>query len=125
MATGKSLIIAAGNAVVMPNSPQELLSQIRGEWQSENLIKRVSKLLKVDASSACQRLFNASIHDLRDKIHIAGLDIAMVAAKQNKLPTVATPDDIRQYTTMNVLNLAYYMGLLARPAWRRLLRAYT
>ena len=124
MATTKSLTIAPRNAVANPAGLRGLLSQIREEWQSKNLIKRVSRLLDVDASSACQRLLNASIHDLREKIHIAGLDIAMEAAKQNKLPTVATAEDIRQYTTTNILRLAYYMGLLAHPAWRRLLRAY-
>ena len=124
MASDKSLTIASRNAVVMPTIRPELLSQIRDEWQSKNLIRRVSNLLEVDASSACQRLLNAAIHDLREKIHIAGLDIATVAAKQNKLPTVATTEDIQQYDTMKILHLAYYMGLLTRPAWRRLRRAY-
>ena len=124
MATTKSVSIAPRNAVAMPTAPQDLLEHIREEWRSKNLIKRVLNLLDIDPSSACQRLLNACIHDLREKIHIAGLDIAQEAAKQNKLPTVARTEDIEQYTTMNVLHLAYYMGLLGHPAWRRLLRAY-
>ena len=124
MATTKSLAVAPRNAVVSPTGLDCLLPQIREEWKAKNLIKRVSKLLDVDPSSACQRLLNASIHDLREKIHVAGLDIAMEAAKQYKLPTVARAEDIGHYTTTNVLHLAYRMGLLSHPAWRRLLCAY-
>jgi hypothetical protein len=81
--------------------------------------------LPVDPSSACQRLFNAAIHDLRDKIVRAGLDIAKEAADQNRLPPVSKSDDILDnYSTANVIDLAYRMGLLKRPEWRRLRRAY-
>lgn len=124
MANTKSLTTVTPNLAESSASIDSLLKQIRGEWQSKKLIKRVSRLLAVDPSSACQRLLNASIHDLREKIHIAGLDIAMEAAKQNKLPTAARVEDIEHYSTMNILHLAYHMGLLGRSAWRRLLRAY-
>jgi hypothetical protein len=43
-----------------------LMKQIRPEWQARGLIERVRKLLPVDLSSACQRLLNAAIQDLRD-----------------------------------------------------------
>lgn len=124
MTNTKSLSVAHATVVAPPAPVRGLLPQIREEWQAKKLIKRVSKLLDVDPSSACQRLLNASVHDLREKIHIAGLDIAAEAAKQNKLPTAATIEDLEHYGTMNVIHLAYHMGLLTRPAWRRLLRAY-
>lgn len=124
MANTRSLTVAPSNAVVESANVVGLLEQIRGEWRARQLIKRVSMLLPVDPSSACQRLLNASFHDLREKIYIAGLDIATEAAKQHKLPTVARAEDVEHYSNMNTLNLAYHMGLLARPAWRRLLRAY-
>src|SRR5687767_13926162 len=66
----------------------ELLAQIRPEWQSKSLIERVNKLLPVDPSSACQRLFNAAIQDLRQKILVAGIDLAKEAAERNKLPPI-------------------------------------
>ena len=101
-----------------------LMKQIRPEWQARGLIERVRKLLPVDLSSACQRLLNAAIQDLREKIKIAGLDIAEEAAKLHKLPPVRTDDDVDNYSTARIIDLAYRMGLLTRPEWRRLSRAY-
>jgi hypothetical protein len=85
---------------------------------------RVHRLLKVDPSSACQRLFNAAIHDLREKVIIAGVDIATEAAKQNKLPPITNAEDIEDYSTARLIDLSYRMGLLSRPEWRRLSRCY-
>ena len=101
-----------------------LLERIRPEWQSTRLIDRVRRLLDVDPSSACQRLLNAAIHDLRKKVGIAGIDIAAVAAKQNKLPPIVGQEDIESYSTSKVIDLAYRMGLLTRPEWRRVYRCY-
>jgi hypothetical protein len=70
---------------------------IRPAWQAKDLITRVKRLVNVDPSSACQRLFNATIHDLREKVIIAGIDIARDAAKQNKLPPVEKAEDIEEY----------------------------
>ncbi|MER5337847.1 hypothetical protein [Micromonospora sp. NPDC002717] len=58
------------------------------------------------------------------EIKIAGLDIAGDAAKAHKLPTVERSEDIDNYSTTNVINLSYRMGLLSRPEWRRLSRSY-
>lgn len=124
MASTKALATAPGGEVALPTNFRAMLEQVREEWRSKKLIERVERLLPVDPSSACQRLLNASIHDLREKIQIAGLDIASEATKQHRLPTVEKAEDIEQYTTTNVLKLAYRMGLLTRPAWRRLQRAY-
>ncbi len=101
-----------------------LLERIRPSWQAKDLISRVRKLIDVDPSSACQRLFNASIHDLREKVVIAGIDIAKEAARQNKLPPVEKPEDIENYSTQKLVDLAYRMGLLSRPEWRRVSRCY-
>lgn len=101
-----------------------ILNRIRPEWKAKKLIERVQRLLPVDPSSACQRLFNAAIHDLKEKIVVAGLDIAMLAATQNNMPSIAKPDDVERLDVARTMNLAYYMGLLTRPEWRRLLRCY-
>lgn len=55
---------------------------------------------------------------------IAGLDIATEAAKQYKLPPVAGIEDIENYPTSKLNDLAYRMWILSRPDWRRLARCY-
>lgn len=102
----------------------DLMSQIRPQWQAKDLIVRVGRLMEVDPSSACQRLLNAAIADLREKINIAGLDIARDVAKANKLPSVERAEDVENYSTTNIIDLSYRMGLLTRPQWRRLSRCY-
>lgn len=102
-----------------------LLVRIRPEWQTKRLVRRVSALLSVDPSSACQRLLNAAIKDLQSKIVIAGIDLAGEAAKIHKLPPVTKADDVLEnYSTTHTLQLAYRIGLLTRPEWRRLELAY-
>jgi len=101
-----------------------LMNQIRPQWRAKNLITRVSGLMPIDPSSACQRIFNAAIHDLREKITVAGVDIAKEAAQTYKLPPVTQAEDIEEYSTHNIIQLAYRMGLLTRPEWRRLSRCY-
>ncbi len=102
----------------------DLLDLVRPAWQAKGLIERVRRLIKVDPSSACQRLFNAAIHDLKEKIMIAGIDIAKESARQNKLPPIEKNEDIENYSTSNVIDLAYHIGLLSHPAWRRVSRCY-
>jgi hypothetical protein len=103
----------------------ELLAAIRPEWQAKRLVQRVIALIPVDPSSACQRLLNAAIKDLQQKIVIAGIDLAIEAAKLNKLPPIMKADDVLEnYSTTNTLALAYRIGLVTRPEWRRLQRAY-
>ena len=124
MSSRKSLILAPNSEVIEASGVNGILAQVRPEWKAKNLIKRVERLLPVDPSSACQRLFNASIHDLKEKIVVAGLDIAEVAAKQHKLPSLSKSEDVENYSTLRTIDLAYRMGLLSRPEWRRLLRVY-
>lgn len=118
------LIPAANLEIIEASGVNALLSQIRPQWQAKDLIQRVSRILPVDPSSACQRVFNAAIHDLREKIVVAGIDIAIEAAKQYKLPPISKPEDVESYSTSKIIELAYRMGLLSRPDWRRILRAY-
>src|SRR5690606_22502220 len=110
--------------IIEASGVNTLLAQVRPHWQAKNLIQRVNRLLEVDPSSACQRIFNAAIHDLKEKIVVAGLDIAGEAAKQYRLPPVQKPEDVESYSTSRIIELAYRMGLLSRPQWRRLLRVY-
>jgi len=103
-----------------------LLDAIRPEWKSKSLIQRVTALLPVDAGSACQKILNAAVQDLREKIVIAGLDLAKQAAAQDpKLPSVDRKEQVLDgYSTFHILELAYRIGLLSRPEWKRLCRAY-
>src|SRR5947209_20360233 len=90
-----------------------LMVRIRPEWKAKSLIERVQRLLPTDPSSACQRLLNAAIHDLRDKVIIAGLDIAQQAAAQGKLSPLTKAEDVEFYPADKLLDLAYGMGILA------------
>jgi hypothetical protein len=100
------------------------MTRIRPEWQAKSLIERVQRLLPTDPSSACQRLLNAAVHDLREKVVVAGLDIAEQAAKQSRLPVVTRAEDVENYPTDKLLDLAFYMGILTHPEWRRMKRCY-
>lgn len=110
--------------------PQELswgdqyLAKIRPEWQGTPLVRRVVNLLPVDASSACQRLLNAAGHDLRSKIRTIGLDLAKEAAKSSGLPPINSSEDLENYPTARLYDLAYRLSLFNRADWRRLHRAY-
>ncbi|MBN2397194.1 MAG: hypothetical protein JXI32_02345 [Deltaproteobacteria bacterium] len=119
-----AIMIAANREMAVASDVQGLMLQIRPEWQSKNLVQRVTKLLPVDPSSACQRLFNAAIHDIKKKILVAGIDIAKEAAAANRLPLINRPEDIDEYNVSKTIDLAYYMGLLSRPEWRRITRVY-
>jgi len=119
---GLGVVVAAGN---LPATVSGLLASVRPEWQHRSLIERVKRILPIDPSSACQRLLNAAFHDLRQKVVIAGIDLAQQAAASNKLPPISKAEDVLEsYSTTNVLDLAYRIGILSRPEWRRLQRAY-
>lgn len=120
----KSLVTSPTVALVEANKVPALLDTIRPQWQAKKLIERTRRLITVDPSSACQRIFNASIHDLREKIKIAGVDIAGEAAKQNRLPPIAREEDIETYSVARIIDLSYRMGLLSRAEWRRVTRCY-
>lgn len=124
MANDNDTIVPANTALTDASGIPVLLRRIRPAWQAKQLIARVHKLIKVDPSSACQRLLNAAMHDLREKIVVAGIDIAREAARKNRLPPLESPEDVENYPTAKVIDLAYRMGLLTRPEWRRVFRCY-
>jgi hypothetical protein len=125
MSKNKDISVVSPNAALVEASGvPALLDQIRPAWKAKSLISRVQRLVSVDPSSACQRLLNAAIHDLKEKVVIAGLDIAGEAAKKHKLPSVDNAEDIENYSTAKIIDLAYRMGLLSRPEWRRVARCY-
>jgi hypothetical protein len=124
MSNRNELIPTPNYEIISESGVKQLLLSIRPYWQGKKLIERVERLLPADPSSACQRIFNASIHDLREKLVIAGIDIVTEAAKQNKLPPINLPEDIEQYSTYNIIDLSYRVGLLSRAESRRLFRAY-
>ena len=86
--------------------PNGLLERIRPAWQAKDLIERVRRLVGIDPSSACQRLFNAAIHDLREKVVVAGVDIAREAAKLHGLPPVERDEDVENYSPAKLIDLA-------------------
>src|SRR5207302_6693039 len=119
-----SNLVPIEETAVATTSVQGLLAQIRPQWKAKSLIQRVEKLLPIDPSSACQRLLNAAFHDLREKVVVAGLDIARQAAEQARLPPVHRPEDVEAYPADKLLDLAHEMGILTRAEWRRVRRCY-
>ena len=103
------MISAVNQEIIEASGTSAFLEKIRPQWQTKNLIQRVKRLLTVDPSSACQRIFNAAIHDLKEKIIVAGLDIAAEAAKQYRMPPITKAEDIENYTVSRIIDLAYYM----------------
>ena len=116
-------IIPAGEPI-SKSGIQTLLDGIRPVWKGKNLIQRVNRLLPIDPSSACQRLFNAAMHDLKEKILIVGVDVANDTAVKYRLPPVNKEEDILEYNVSKTIDLAYRIGILKRPEWRRIHRCY-
>jgi len=117
-------LIPANNSPISKSGIQAILDNIRPVWKGRNLIQRVERILPIDPSSACQRLFNAAIHDLKEKIIVVGVDLAKEVAQNYKLPSVNKDDDILEYNVSKTIDLAYHIGLLSRPEWRRIHRCY-
>jgi len=124
MANNSLIVVNPNSELIEASGVGAFMARIRPHWKAKQLVQRVEKLLATDPSSACQRLFNASIHDLREKIVVAGIDLATEAAKQHKLPPVTKPEDIEEYSVLRIIDLSYRIGLLSRPEYKRLLRAY-
>ncbi|MGW4994924.1 hypothetical protein ACWEQ3_46365 [Streptomyces mirabilis] len=122
------VVLHPASDLIADSEVPAIMGQIRPQWQSKGLIERVRRLLPVDPSSACQRLLNAAVQDLREKVQIAGIDIASEVAAAHKLPPINRGDrgaeDIENYSTAKLIDLSYRMGLLSRPEWRKMTRAY-
>ncbi len=124
MTNDYSLVPREQYELTKQNIASTWLERIRPVWKARTLIDRVRQLIPVDLSSACQRLLNAAIHDLREKVVTAGVDIAQQVAKDNKLPPIEKAEDIEEYSTARLLDLCYKMGILSRAEWRKLQRSY-
>lgn len=124
MSKNSLIAINPNSELVEASGVTALMAHIRPHWKGKQLVQRVERLLTTDPSSACQRLFNASIHDLREKIIVAGVDLAVEAAKQHRLPPITKAEDIEDYSVLRLIDLAYRMGILSRPDYKRILRAY-
>jgi hypothetical protein len=101
-----------------------MMQAIRPKWRNSRLIQRVEELMAVDRSSACQKILNAAFKDLKEKIVVMGVDIAKEVAKEYQLPVPANQDAILDYNTARTIDLAYRMGLLTKPEYKRIKRAY-
>lgn len=119
-----SVVPAAYAEMIDDSEVPSLLDEVRPAWQSRGLIERVKRLLRVDPSSACQRIFNAAIHDLKEKVVLAGLDIAGDTAKAHRLPTIQKQEDVEDYSVSHLIDLVHRMGLLTYAQWRKLCRVY-
>lgn len=87
MPDDSAIVQNAKSEIVLASGVEAWMQAIRPEWKERRLIQRVQNLLPTDPSSACQRILNAAIHDLRHKIIVAGLDIAQEAATRFRLST--------------------------------------
>jgi hypothetical protein len=81
MSKNDLIVINPNSELVEASGVSEWMARIRPHWKGKQLVQRVQRLLTTDPSSACQRLFNASIHDLREKVIVAGVDLATEASK--------------------------------------------
>ncbi len=118
-------IIMQGPPGSGPVMVTRLLESIRPSWQGRGLIDRVKRLLPVDPGSACQRLLNAAFQDLKEKILLAGVDIAKETAKTNKLPAIEKEEDILEnYSSYNIIELSFRLGIISRAEYRRMQRCY-
>lgn len=124
MANKNLVVINPNSELVEASGVAVWMQRIRPHWKGKQLVQRVERLLSTDPSSACQRIFNASIHDLREKVVVAGIDLAAEAARQHKLPPITRADDVEDYSVLRLIDLSYRMGILSRPEYKRLLRAY-
>ncbi|WP_218923586.1 hypothetical protein [Bacillus wiedmannii] len=123
--TNSAVYVDPNYEIIEESGVKHYLSRIRPAWHAKKLVQRTMNILPVDPSSACQRIFNASIHDLREKVIMAGIDIAQEAAKTYKLPAVTSEEDIlEKYDTGKLITLTYRMGMLTRPQYRRVSRVY-
>jgi hypothetical protein len=58
------------------------------------------------------------------KVRTLGLDLAREAATAFGLPPIRNDEDLEDYPTARLFDLAYRVGLLSRAEWRRMQRAY-
>jgi DNA-binding MltR family transcriptional regulator len=123
---GKGLVVASSVAITQGTATmiEAYLGNVRARWSEGRFIETVRKLMEVDRGSACQKLLNVAFQDLREKVQIAGMDLALEATKQHSLPPCKTLEDLEHYPRLKLIELVWRMGLVSRPVYRRLRRAY-
>ncbi len=120
----KNELILKEENLIIESKVSHLFDFIRESWKGRGLIERSIILLKVDPSSACQRMFNATISDLREKLILVGIDVVKSVTEIYKLEKVITDNDIKDYKTRGLIDLAHYTGLISYSDKNRLSRAY-
>ena len=101
-----------------------ILEGIRHDWKKRNLAPRIERLLEVDVSSACQRLFNATMQDLREKLVTAGMESIHKAATLHGLPPITGYHMLTYYPVLNLIELADVLDLLSGEERKRIMRCY-
>ena len=93
-------------------------------WTDRNLVSRIEHLLKVDPSSACQRLFNATIQDLREKI--LGLEVENPCKTDFdlNLSPIVEKQRLTFCPTMQLIELSHKLRILTGAERERILRCY-
>lgn len=123
---GKGLVIAASAAITAGTASmiEAYMGELRPRWSEGRLIEKVRNLMAADIGAACQKLLNVVFQDLREKVQVAGLDLASEAAKIHALPQCKTLEELEHYPRLRLIELVWRMGLVSRPVYRRLRRAY-
>jgi len=110
--------------LIIESKVVHLFDDVREIWKDRNIIKRSLLLLKVDPSSACQRIFNAAIFDLKEKLILLGIDLIKTAVRIHKMEEINTTDDIKDYKTRNIIELSKNIGILSEVERSRMQRVY-
>ncbi len=100
------------------------LSEIREPWKTSRLVERVSQLISVDHSCACQKLFNTAIWDIKDKLSRWGEEFVYKVARTTSSISPNTENPISGLSTTVLLNLAYKSMLLTFEQWQLMTECY-
>ncbi|MFC1862644.1 PAS domain S-box protein [Thermodesulfobacteriota bacterium] len=98
---------------VDPLHLSKILDGIRPSWKTRNLVSRVERLFDIDLNSACQRLFNAAIQDLREKILLTGVESIHKTTTLHDLPPISNDQSLKYYPILNLIELAHVLDLLS------------
>ncbi len=105
---------------LMPLS--KILGRIRPVWKNRGLVTKVKCLLEVDLGCACQKLFNATMKDMREKTLMVGMESIHRAIILNGLPRITDQQSLKYYPISHLIELSHVLGLLSREEQKTLLR---
>lgn len=106
------------------NRLQHKLLKLREPWRSSRLIERVERLVLVDHSCACQKLFNTAIWDIKDKLGDWGEDFVYKIAHSPRNTNRGIENTIEGLSTTELLNLSYKSKLLKFEQWEMMTECY-